>query len=236
MQVHERKIERMLIIHLGRKRIVEPSEVDELKTSLRKAVTEEPPAIGLNLRGLEYVSDKFVSTLMGELKMFARQGGSMFLFNVETGVRDTLDDTIIGHVVEIHSNEQSALQRSEDLRKQRSLSSSLLTALVRIGKQPPEIKTPQQGTPPAESVSEEQSESRLEQQENTRRKHGGRRPYGTTDAEAEILRTMIRMRENNVSFQKIADELNRAGHRNQGGKIWSKGNVYTILKNSISKS
>ena len=62
------------------------------------------------------------------------------------------------------------------------------------------------------------------------RRAGGRRPYGTTTAEAKILQAMIHMRHDNLSFQRIADELNMAGYRNQSGGSWAKGNVYTILK------
>ncbi len=237
----------MFVVRPELDRILEPEQIDGVRTSLREAIAKGYSDIGLDLAGVRQVGDTFINMLMGELQPFSRQGGAMCLFNLEAELRNALTETVIGHVADILADEPEAAVEKTELQKYREANATLREVFRRAETQsdskqrqsvtPDSPETAQQSPPAAEaeSTSEKADRDAVPSTAN-RRRSGGRRPYGTTDAEAEVLRVMIEMRENNVSFQKIAEELNRAGYSNQSGRPWAKGNVYTVLKNNTLKS
>jgi hypothetical protein len=61
---------------------------------------------------------------------------------------------------------------------------------------------------------------------------GGRRPYGETEEEQETLRRMITLKSEGLSYQQVADKLNKEGHSNKSGNPWTKGNIDSVLKSN----
>ena len=269
MSVHEREVDGVLILHPALARITRSSGVSEFGASLRRARETGHLAIAIDLQGVEYADSELITALLTEFKQLIKMHGLMCLFNVGTELREFFRQTIIDHLIEIHEDKRSAVDRFADLPKRTRTLGRLTTALVpvytwlhkvgvtadcrRLGdrrvvpdrrcipdrrsyrsqaRAVPPTAAPSEPPPLADSagVPADMTLKTPTEPAATRRRAGGRRPYGTTKEETEILNAMIRMRGDDLSFQRIADELNKAGYRNQSGNLWAKGNVYTILK------
>jgi DNA invertase Pin-like site-specific DNA recombinase len=73
-------------------------------------------------------------------------------------------------------------------------------------------------------------DARIRARKNRPNYKEGRKPFGFFAGEPETLRKMHKLRADGLSFQAIADRLNRDGLKPRAAELWWPSSVQTILK------
>lgn len=58
----------------------------------------------------------------------------------------------------------------------------------------------------------------------------GRKPYGTRPGEAEVIERIIKLRQQRMAVDTIAETLNTEGIKPRAGQKWYATSVYRVLK------